>query len=78
MAKLGSTQETGSENAVVVELRNLQRLFFAMMIDPKKNQRERIELLAQAGFNARDIAGIIGSTSDIVGAQLRKSRRSAS
>ena len=78
MPKLKSTIEPAAENAVVVELRNLQRLFFTMMIDPKKNQRERIELLAQAGFNVRDIAGMIGSTSEIVGAQLRKSRKSAS
>jgi len=65
------------ETEIQQALRKLDRLInlFALSVTEGKKQREQILLLSRAGFQPKDIAEILGTSSNAVRVELSKLRK---
>lgn len=65
---------TDTEGEILQELRKISRLMAVTSLK-ELTQRERIELLAMAGFAPREIADLLGTTPNTVSVALSKMKR---
>lgn len=66
-----------AEKLMLEELRKVTRLL-TVIAEGNKKQKEKIQILSAAGFQPKEIAGLIGTTSNTVSVALANIRKSGS
>jgi len=66
---------TNEQQAVLQELRRISRLLTVVATKEVATKRERISILADAGFEPKEIADLVGTTPNTVSVTLHSLRK---